>query len=67
MLAAGSLAAGAFRHLCYIWKHQTISGVNLTFVGLDAAGDLSSMLAISESLYGKVPLGAAHISVLLSD
>jgi hypothetical protein len=48
IISAGSLAAGALRHLHHIWRYQTISGICFTFVKIDAAGDLAAILAISE-------------------
>ena len=40
------LAAGVLRHYVDIWKHRTVRGISFLFVGIDAAGDLFSLLSV---------------------
>ena len=46
VLAAVLLAAGVLRHYWDIWMHRTVRGISWLFVGIDAAGDLFSLLSI---------------------
>ncbi len=46
VLAAGLLAAGVLRHYVDIYKHRTVRGISFIFVGIDAAGDLFSLISI---------------------
>lgn len=48
VLSALGLALGVLRHYYDIYKHRTVRGISWAFVGLDAAGDLTSLLAIGE-------------------
>ena len=48
VLAACLLAAGVLRHYWDIWKHRTVRGISFIFVGIDAAGDLFSLLSIGK-------------------
>ncbi|OJD33191.1 pq loop repeat protein [Diplodia corticola] len=45
-LAAGALAAGVLRHYWDIWRWRTVRGISFLFVGIDAAGDLFSLVAV---------------------
>ena len=46
VLAAVLLAAGVLRHYWDIYIHRTVRGISFIFVGVDAAGDLFSILSI---------------------
>ncbi|RYO78714.1 hypothetical protein DL764_010096 [Monosporascus ibericus] len=46
ILSAVLLAAGVLRHYWDIWVHRTVRGVSFVFVGIDAAGDVFSLLSI---------------------
>ena len=46
ILAAVLLAAGVGRHYWDIWTHHTVRGISFIFVGIDAAGDLFSLISI---------------------
>ena len=46
VLAAVLLAAGVLRHYWDIYKHRTVRGISFIFVGIDAAGDLFSLVSI---------------------
>ena len=46
VLAAVLLAAGVLRHYFDIAKHHTVRGISFIFVGIDAAGDLFSLISI---------------------
>ncbi|SPO03185.1 related to integral membrane protein [Cephalotrichum gorgonifer] len=46
ILSAVLLAAGVLRHYWDIWVHRTVRGISFIFVGLDAAGDVFSLLSI---------------------
>lgn len=48
ILAAVGLSLGVLRHYYDIAKHRTVRGISWGFVALDAAGDLTSLLAVSE-------------------
>ena len=46
VLSAVLLAAGVLRHYVDIYVHRTVRGISFLFVGLDAAGDLFSLLSV---------------------
>nr|OQO20497.1 hypothetical protein B0A51_12126 [Rachicladosporium sp. CCFEE 5018] len=46
VLAALFLALGVGRHYVDIWVHRTVRGISFWFVGLDAMGDLTSMISV---------------------
>lgn len=45
-LAATLLAAGVGSHYVDIYRHRTVRGISFIFVGLDALGDLTSLLSV---------------------
>ena len=49
VIAAVLLALGVLRHYWDIWTHRTVRGISFIFVGIDAAGDLFSLLSIRKS------------------
>lgn len=46
VLSAVLLSAGVLRHYWDIYKERTVRGISFLFVGLDALGDLTSLLSI---------------------
>ena len=46
VLAAVFLALGVLRHYWDIYQHRTVRGISFFFVGLDAMGDLTSILSV---------------------
>ena len=46
VLAAVLLAAGVLRHYWDIYTHRTVRGISFIFVGIDAAGDLFSLISV---------------------
>lgn len=46
VLSAGLLGAGVLRHYWDIYRHQTVRGISFFFVGIDAAGDLFSIVSV---------------------
>jgi uncharacterized protein with PQ loop repeat len=46
VLAALFLALGVLRHYLDIWQHRTVRGISFLFVGLDALGDLTSLISL---------------------
>lgn len=46
VLAAVLLCAGVGRHYWDIWKMRTVRGISFLFVGIDAAGDLTSLVSV---------------------
>ncbi|KAF2631816.1 hypothetical protein BU25DRAFT_385475 [Macroventuria anomochaeta] len=46
VLAATLLAAGVGSHYLDIYRHRTVRGISFIFVGLDALGDLTSLLSV---------------------
>ena len=46
VLAAVLLAAGVLRHYWDIYTHYTVRGISFIFVGIDAAGDLFSLVSV---------------------
>ena len=46
VLSAVGLALGVLRHYWDIYVHRDVRGISFIFVGLDAAGDLTSLLSI---------------------
>jgi hypothetical protein len=45
-LSAALLALGVLRHYWDIWIHRTVRGISFIFVGIDAAGDLFSLISV---------------------
>ncbi|OJJ89340.1 PQ-loop repeat-containing protein [Aspergillus glaucus CBS 516.65] len=50
VLSACLLAAGVLRHYYDIYVHRTVRGISFIFVGIDAAGDLFSLVSV---LFGR--------------
>jgi hypothetical protein len=48
ILAAVGLSLGVLRHYYDVAVNRTVRGISWAFVALDAAGDLTSLLAVSE-------------------
>jgi hypothetical protein len=48
ILSATLLAMGVLRHYVDIWQYKTVRGISFMFVGIDAAGDLVSLLSLGE-------------------
>ena len=46
VLSAVLLGAGVLRHYWDIWVHRTVRGISFLFVGIDAAGDVFSLVSI---------------------
>ena len=46
VLAALFLALGVSRHYWDIYRHRTVRGISFIFVGLDAMGDLTSLVSV---------------------
>jgi PQ loop repeat len=46
VLSAVLLAAGVLSHYYDIYTHRTVRGISFIFVGIDAAGDLFSLVSI---------------------
>lgn len=46
VLSACLLAAGVLRHYYDIYVHRTVRGISFIFVGIDAAGDLFSLVSV---------------------
>ena len=46
VLAALFLALGVLSHYWDIWRHRTVRGISFVFVGIDAMGDLTSLLSV---------------------
>jgi hypothetical protein len=46
ILAAVFLALGVLRHYWDIYQHRTVRGISFLFVGLDALGDLTSLISV---------------------
>ncbi|KAJ5613079.1 hypothetical protein N7510_006273 [Penicillium lagena] len=46
VLSASLLSAGVLRHYWDIYVHRTVRGISFFFVGIDAAGDLFSLVSI---------------------
>jgi hypothetical protein len=46
VLAAALLAAGVGRHYVDIYLHRTVRGISFIFIGLDALGDVFSLLSV---------------------
>lgn len=49
ILSACLLSAGVLRHYWDIYVHRTVRGISFFFVGIDAAGDLFSLVSVCES------------------
>lgn len=46
VLAAALLAAGVGSHYIDIYRHRTVRGISFIFVGIDALGDVFSLLSV---------------------
>jgi hypothetical protein len=46
VLSAALLAAGVLRHYWDIYLHRTVRGISFLFVGIDAAGDVFSLVSV---------------------
>jgi hypothetical protein len=46
VLSAALLAAGVLRHYWDIYTHRTVRGISFLFVGIDAAGDVLSLVSV---------------------
>ena len=46
VLSAALLAAGVLRHYWDIYRERTVRGISFIFVGIDAAGDLFSLVSV---------------------
>ncbi|KAJ5081833.1 hypothetical protein NUU61_010097 [Penicillium alfredii] len=51
VLSASMLAAGVMRHYWDIYIHRTVRGISFFFVGIDAAGDLFSLVSADIDVY----------------
>jgi hypothetical protein len=49
VLSACLLAAGVLRHYWDIYVYRTVRGISFIFVGIDAAGDLFSLISVCRS------------------
>jgi hypothetical protein len=49
VLSAALLAAGVLRHYWDIYVHRTVRGISFFFVGIDAAGDLFSLVSVGKT------------------
>lgn len=45
------LSAGVLRHYWDIYVHRTVRGISFIFVGIDAAGDIFSLVSVCKSRY----------------
>lgn len=50
VLATILLAAGVLRHYWDIYIHRTVRGISFIFVGIDAAGDVFSLISVCKLL-----------------
>lgn len=48
ILSAVGLGLGVLRHYWDIYTHRSVRGISFFFVGLDAAGDLTSLLSVGK-------------------
>lgn len=46
VLSAALLGAGVLRHYWDIYRHRTVRGISFFFVGIDAGGDLFSIVSV---------------------
>lgn len=46
IMSASLLAAGVLRHYWDIYIHRTVRGISFLFVGIDAAGDVFSLVSV---------------------
>lgn len=48
VVSTALLSAGVLRHYWDIWVHRTVRGISFVFVGIDAAGDVFSLVSVCE-------------------
>lgn len=46
VISAVLLCAGVLRHYYDIYVHRTVRGISFIFVGIDAAGDVFSLVSV---------------------
>lgn len=46
VISAVLLCAGVLRHYYDIYVHRTVRGISFIFVGIDAAGDVFSLISV---------------------
>lgn len=51
VLSAAFLAAGVLTHYWDIYVHRTVRGISFIFVGIDAAGDLFSLVSVCAYIF----------------
>lgn len=51
VLSAAFLAAGVLTHYWDIYVHRTVRGISFIFVGIDAAGDLFSLVSVCRCIH----------------
>lgn len=49
------LSAGVLRHYWDIYIHRTVRGISFIFVGIDAAGDVFSLISVCKSGIASLP------------
>jgi hypothetical protein len=60
VLSACLLAAGVIRHYWDIYVHRTVRGISFIFVGIDAAGDLFSLISVGEFIFSRAPCEVSY-------
>jgi hypothetical protein len=46
VISTSLLSAGVLRHYYDIYIHRTVRGISFIFVGIDAAGDVFSLISV---------------------
>jgi hypothetical protein len=49
------LSAGVLRHYYDVYVHRTVRGISFIFVGIDAAGDVFSLVSICKYIDNSMP------------
>ena len=58
------LSAGVLRHYYDIYIHRTVRGISFIFVGIDAAGDVFSLISVCSCPHPHLAPQASHIKAV---
>lgn len=63
VLSAVLLSAGVLRHYYDIYIHRTVRGISFIFVGIDAAGDVFSLVSVCKYIIPYRPFSYIYIYI----
>lgn len=66
VLSAVLLSAGVLRHYYDIYIHRTVRGISFIFVGIDAAGDVFSLVSVCKYIIPYRPFSYIYIYIYIN-